>query len=103
MSKLDGIKSMPYRIGDRDLEIIKIRSSAAIIEAVSKKRSKAKITRWIVSTAAAVVLFVGVAIGIQSFQSECDQFIEQLADVPESILYDMSVDAVEYSDDMYIL
>lgn len=103
MSKLDGIKSMPYRIGDRDIDIVKMRSSAAIIEAASKKYIRGKITRWTISTAAAVVLFVGVAIGIQNSQSEYDQFIEQLADVPESILYDMSVDAVEYSDDMYIL
>ena len=32
-----------------------------------------------------------------------DLFVEQLADVPVEVLYDMSVDVVEYEEDMSLL
>ena len=103
MSNLEKSKSMPYYIGEGDMEMVKIRCSAAIIAATNRRRSRAKITRWSISIAATVMLFVGVAIGVQGAQSEYDRFIDQLADLPESVLYEMSVDAVEYSEDVYIL
>ena len=103
MSNLDRLKSMPYRVDNGGIEMAKIRCAAAIITAAKRKSRRDRISRWSVPIAAAILLFVGVTIGVRGAQSEYDRFIDQLADVPESILYEMSVDAVEYGDEIYIL
>ena len=103
MSNIDRIKSMPYSISDGDIELIKIRSSAAVVAAVAKRQSRRRITRWCLSVTTAMCMLLVVVIGLHRQQTDYELFIEQLDNVSESVLYDMSVDAVEYSDDVFVL
>lgn len=103
MSNIDRIKSMPYSISDGDIELIKIRSSAAVVAAVAKRQSRRRITRWSLSVTTAMCMLLVVVIGLHRQQTDYELFIEQLDNVSESVLYDMSVDAVEYSDDVFVL
>lgn len=103
MSNIDRIKSMPYSISDGDIELIKIRSSAAVVAAVAKRQSRRRIIRWSLSVTTAMCMLLVVVIGLHRQQTDYELFIEQLDNVSESVLYDMSVDAVEYSDDVFVL
>ena len=103
MSNIDRIKSMPYSISDGDIELIKIRSSAAVVAAVAKRQSRRRITRWSLSVTTAMCMLLVVVIGLHRQQTDYELFIEQLDNVSESVLYDMSVDAVEYRDDVFVL
>lgn len=103
MSNIDRIKSMPYSISDGDIELIKIRSSAAVVAAVAKRQSRRRITRWSLSVTTAMCMLLVVVIGLHRQQTDYELFIEQLDNVSESVLYDMSVDVVEYSDDVFVL
>ena len=103
MSNIDRIKSRPYNISDGDIELMKIRSSAAVVATVVKRRSKRRITRWSLSVATAVCMLLVIVIGLHRQQTDYELFIEQLNNVSESVLYDMSIDAVEYSDDVFVL
>ena len=94
---------MPYSISDGDIELIKIRSSAAVVAAVAKRQSRRRITRWSLSVTTAMCMLLVVVIGLHRQQTDYELFIEQLDNVSESVLYDMSVDAVEYSDDVFVL
>ena len=95
---------MPYRITEGDMELMKIRSSAAVVSAAAA-RGRRQIVRWGVSVAMAVsmlTLFLFVDRLVVE-QNNYEEFIEQLADMPEDVLYDMSVDVVEYEEDMTLL
>ena len=103
MSNIDRIKSMPYNLSDGDIELMKIRSSAAVVAAVAKRQSRRRITRWSLSVTTAMCMLLVVVIGLHRQQTDYELFIEQLDNVSESVLYDMSVDVVEYSDDVFVL
>lgn len=103
MRSNNGLKSMPYRITEGEMELMKIRSSAAIARAAAAK-TKRRAVGWGVSLATAMgalLLFVTVGRFVQP--ANYDVFVEQLADVSIEVLYDMSVDAVEYEEDINLL
>ena len=49
------------------------------------------------------VLLLFVAVSYLTPAGNYDVFIEQLADMPVDVLYDMSVDVVEYESDITLL
>lgn len=97
------LKSMPYRISDGDMELMKIRSSAAVARAAAEVKPRRRV-RWAISMAMAVSMVLAVvAIWYMERPMHYELFIEQLADVSADVLYDMSVDVVEYEEDMTFL
>lgn len=103
MSNESKIKSMPYRIAEGEIDLMKIRSSAAIVRAAAT-RERRRALRWGVSIAMAMsVLLLFVAVSYLTPAGNYDVFIEQLADMPVDVLYDMSVDVVEYESDITLL
>ena len=101
MSKNRGIKSMPYRINDGDMEAMKIRSLAAVAEAAAPSRRvrAATYVRFSIAVAVGLLLMV-VAIGQLVRPTHYDLFIEQLAEMPEEVLYEMEVDIIEYGEEI---
>lgn len=103
MRSNNGLKSMPYRITEGEMELVKVRSSAAIARAAAAK-TKRRAVGWGVSLATAMgALLLFVTVGRFAQPANYDVFVEQLADVPIEVLYDMSVDAVEYEEDINLL
>lgn len=103
MRSNNGLKSMPYRITEGEIELMKVRSSAAIARAAAAK-TKRRAVGWGVSLATAMgALLLFVTVGRFAQPANYDVFVEQLADVPIEVLYDMSVDAVEYEEDINLL
>ena len=103
MRSNNGLKSMPYRITEGEMELMKIRSSAAIARAAAAK-TKRRAVGWGVSLATAMgALLLFVTVGRFAQPANYDVFVEQLADVSIEVLYDMSVDAVEYEEDINLL
>lgn len=103
MRSNNGLKSMPYRIAEGEMELMKIKSSAAIARAAAAK-TKRRAVSWGVSLATAMgALLLFVTVNHFTRPANYDLFVEQLADVPVEVLYDMSVDVVEYEEDMSLL
>lgn len=103
MSNGDSMKSMPYRIAEGDMELMKIRCSAAVARTAATKHSRC-VVRWGISLAmVASVLLAFVVVNRFVEPNRYELFIEQLADMPEDVLYDMSVDVIEYEEDMTLL
>lgn len=100
---MDRLKSMPYRLAEGEMELMKIKSSAAIARAAAAK-SRCRAVSWGVSLATAVgALLLFVTVNHFTRPANCDIFVEQLADVPVEVLYDMSVDVIEYEEDISLL
>ena len=103
MRSNNGLKSMPYRITEGEMELMKVRSSAAIARAAAAK-TKRRAVGWGVSLATAMgALLLFVTVNHFTQPANYDVFVEQLADVSIEVLYDMSVDAVEYEEDINLL
>ena len=103
MRSNNGLKSMPYRITEGEMELMKVRSSAAIARAAAAK-AKRRAVGWGVSLATAMgALLLFVTVGRFAQPANYDVFVEQLADVSIEVLYDISVDAVEYEEDINLL
>lgn len=103
MMSSNRLKGMPYRLAEGEMELMKIKSSAAIARAAAAK-SRCRVVSWGVSLATAVgALLLFVTVSHFTRPANYDFFVEQLADVPVEVLYDMSVDVVEYEEDMSLL
>ena len=83
---------------------MKIQDSNSINYANAYKKQRTKNDLFYLSMAMAVSMVLAVvAIWYMERPMHYELFIEQLADVPADVLYDMSVDVVEYEEDMTFL
>ena len=98
------MKQMPYRIESGAMELVKIRSMAAIERKAAKMAQRKIVLRWVAPLAAA--LFAGVALFayIESAEpSHYELLMEQVADAPADVLFEMTADVVEYAEDITLL
>lgn len=104
------MKQMPYRVPEGAMEEMRIRCHAAVKRAEADGRKRKVGYRWAVSLAAAVV---GVFILVVSFvpgrnddeltSPHYDRLMSMIQDAPVDVVYEMSVDAVEYYEDLSML
>ena len=98
------MKQMPYRIESGAMELMKIRTKAAIERKAAKMAQRKIVLRWVVPLAAA--LFAGVALFayIESTgPTHYELLMEQVADAPADVLFEMTADVVEYAEDITLL
>ena len=97
------LKSMPYRIEEGELERLKIASRAAVARA-SAERTPHFVWRLALPAAALGAIAIAVVCCVAFFTpSHYDTLIDQLADAPEEVLYEITADVVEYQDDITLL
>lgn len=98
------MKQMPYRIESGAIELMKIRTKAAIERKAAKMAQRKIVLRWAVPLAAA--LFAGVALFAYIESAEPTHYellMEQVADAPADVLFEMTADVVEYAEDITLL
>lgn len=90
---------MPYRLDEGEMDRMKICSKAAVFAATTESRRSRGVWRW-AATAVAVCLAAVVIVGYWGIfsPSHYDRLVEQLADAPMDVLYEMSSDIIEYQD-----
>ena len=104
MSNMDRLKSMPYRLESGELELMKFRSKAAIERKCAKVDKRNRALRWALPLAAA--LFVGVALFgyVESaVPTQYELLMEQVADAPADVVFEITADIVEYAEDITML
>ena len=98
------MKQMPYRIESGAIDLMKIRSKSAVERKAAKIGQRKMLLRWAVPLA--VALFVGVALfGFVEFTepTHYELLMEQVADAPADVLFEMTADVVEYAEDITML
>lgn len=109
MSKMNSnINKMPYHLEEGGIELMKMRAKATVTRFAAEEVSRRVLfRRWSVgvAVAACVVLvvlgswFAGKPMEVNHF----DILMEQVANAPIDVIYDMSIDAVEYAEDINLL
>ena len=106
---MDDMKRMPYRLPEDGIEGVKIRCRAAVARAEAQQvPRRILMPRWVAATAFAVVALIAVVIvGVMPGKEQglMADYVANLEQMPADILYEISSDAVEYSDydDMTLL
>lgn len=99
---MDDMKRMPYRLPEDGIEGVKIRCRAAVARAEAQSSFRRIVApRWAVATAFAMVVLVAVvAMGVipSKEQGLMADYVASLEEMPADFLYEISGDAVEYSD-----
>lgn len=98
------MKQMPYRIESGAIDLMKIRSKSAVERKAAKIVQRKMVLRWAVPLA--VALFAGVALfGFVEFTepTHYELLMEQVADAPADVLFEMTADVVEYAEDITML
>lgn len=98
------MKQMPYRIESGAIELMKFRTKAAIERKAAKMAQRKIVLRWVAPLAAA--LFAGVALFAYIESAEPTHYellMEQVADAPADVLFEMTADIVEYAEDITLL
>ena len=104
----NNMKSMPYKLLEGGIEQVKMRCHAAISRAEAEGRARRQGRhRWTVASAmAAVAIAIICVIVVPNIVSDpIDGYIAELQESPSEIVYELSMDAIEYSDfdDMNLL
>ncbi len=104
------MKQMPYRVPEGAMEEMRIRCHAAVKRAESESRSRKVGYRWAVSLAAVVVGVFILVVSLAPWRNDdemtsphYDRLMSMIHDAPIDIAYEMSVDAVEYYEDLSML
>ncbi|MBQ5753436.1 MAG: hypothetical protein IIV91_04455 [Alistipes sp.] len=104
------MKEMPYRLPEDGLEVTRIRCHAAVKRAEAECRVRRRSYRWAVSLATVVVGVFVVLAGLEyvgrdtEFTSpHYEKLMSMMENAPVDVVYDMSVDAVEYYEDVSML
>lgn len=95
---------MPYRIESGAIDLMKIRSKSAVERKAAQIVQRKMVLRWAVPLA--VALFVGVALfGFVELTepTHYELLMEQVADAPADVLFEMTADVVEYAEDITML
>ena len=106
---MDEIKMMPYRLPEDGIDGVKIRCRAAVARVEAQQAShRILMPRWAAATAFAVVTLIAVVIvGVMPGKEQglMADYVAGLEQMPEDMLYEISIDAIEYSDydDMNLL
>ena len=106
---MDEMKRMPYRLPEDGIDGVKIRCRAAVARVEAQQTSRRILMpRWAIATAFAMVALVAVVVvGVvpSKEQGLMADYVASLEQMPEDMLYEISVDAIEYSDydDMNLL
>ena len=99
---MDDMKKMPYRLPEDGIEGVKIRCRAAVARAEAQNVSRRIVApRWAVATAFAMVALVAVlVVGVMPSREQglMAEYVASLEEMPADFLYEISGDAVEYSD-----
>jgi hypothetical protein len=101
---MDRLKTMPYRIEPGAIDMVKIRSKAAIERRAAKVARRRVTLRWVLPFAAAI--FIGVALFGYVELAEPTHYellMEQVASAPADVLFEMTADIVEYAEDITML
>lgn len=96
------MKQMPYRIPDGFFEKSKAANRAAIRMHNGGMRTDKKISHWTVSIAAAAACLAVCIFAYSEFgnRTELDDFIAQMENASDELIYEISSDAIEYPEDM---
>ena len=98
------MKQMPFHIESGRIDLMKIRSKAAIERKAAKVSQRKLVLRWALPLA--VALFAGVALfGFVELTepTHYELLMEQVADAPADVLFEMTADVVEYAEDITML
>ena len=104
MSDMDRLNRMPYRLESGAMELMKIRSKAAIARKQAQSVKRKMVLRWALPLAA--VLFAGVVLFgyVESVEpTHYELLMEQVADAPADVIFEMTADIVEYAEDINLL
>lgn len=95
---------MPYRLSEGELEQALGRARHAVAEIHNSESRMRRPIVWRWAVAASLVIAAAVGWAVVAEQSvTCDEFIAQMREIPQDMLYDMSVDIVEYESDITLL
>ena len=105
---MDEIKRMPYRLPEDGIDGVKIRCRAAVARAEAQRAPRRiMVPRWAIATAFAIVALIAVVVGVMPVKEQglMSDYVASLEQMPADILYEISTEAVEYSDydDMNLL
>ena len=104
MRSRDGIKSMPYKLEEGAMERMKIRANAAIAQQSATTSRQTFSFKWAISVAALLVIGLAVWGYLEADKSVHYQVLmEQIAEAPVDVLYEISADFVEYEEDITFL
>ena len=99
---MSDMKKMPYRLPEDGIDGVKIRCRAAVARAEAQSATRRIMApRWAVATAFAVVVLVVVVVMEvipSKEQGLMADYVASLEEMPAEFLYEISGDAVEYSD-----
>lgn len=95
------MKQMPYGIPDGFIEMSKIRNRAAVRRAAAGKKRIRAAVRWAVPAMATLALVVAGAVVYvgRDDRDDMKRLMAQMRTAPDEVVYDMSVEAVDYADD----
>lgn len=94
---------MPYHLEQGAMEMMKIRSKAAVARAAATKND-GKIFRWSVSIAVVTCAFLALFVFVDSFKpTHYELLMEQVAEAPVDVIYEFAADIVEYAEDTTLL
>ena len=104
MRNREGIKSMPYKLEEGAMERMKIRANAAIAQQSVATARHASNFRWAISFAALLVIGIAMWSYLEVDESTNYQVLmDQIAEAPVDVLYEISADYVEYEEDVTLL
>lgn len=88
---------MPYRLSEGEMEQTLDRARRAVAEARMGECKTIRPMVWRWAVAASLVIGVAIAWVVATEQPVTyDEFIAQMYEMPQEVLYDMSIDVVEY-------
>ena len=103
MSNMSKNSLMPYHLEQGAMEMMKIRSKAAVARAAATKND-GKIFRWSVSIAVVTCAFLALFVFVDSFKpTHYELLMEQVAEAPVDGIYEFAADIVEYAEDTTLL
>lgn len=98
---MNEMKQMPYRVPDGFVEMSKIRNRAAVRRAARGKERLVRAVRWAVPAFATLAMAVCAVIYFEPKRDrDMERLMAQMKTAPDEVIYEMSVEVVDYAEDL---
>lgn len=98
---MNEMKQMPYRVPDGFIEMSKIRNRAAVRRAATGRERLGKAVRWAVPAFATLVVAICAVIYFEpEHDRDMKRLMAQMETASDDVIYEMSLEVVDYAEDL---